>query len=57
MPPPPGGAELHGLPDDGEPAPSLFTAVQEQLGLKLESRKAAIDLVIVDHVEKTPSEN
>ena len=36
--------------------PSIFTAVQEQLGLKLESEKGPVDILIIDHVEK-PSEN
>jgi uncharacterized protein (TIGR03435 family) len=36
--------------------PTLFTAVQEQLGLKLESTKAPVDIIIVDHAEKA-SEN
>jgi uncharacterized protein (TIGR03435 family) len=35
---------------------SIFAAVQ-QLGLKLDSRKLPIDLIVVDSVEKTPTEN
>lgn len=34
----------------------IFEAV-EKLGLKLEPRKDAVDMIVVDHVEKTPSEN
>jgi uncharacterized protein (TIGR03435 family) len=32
--------------------PSLFTAVQEQLGLKLETQKAQVEIFVIDHVEK-----
>jgi uncharacterized protein (TIGR03435 family) len=32
--------------------PSLFTAVQEQLGLKLESTKAPVQILVIDHVER-----
>lgn len=44
----PGGAELTG--------PSLFSALQEQLGLKLESSKAPVETIVIDKVEK-PSAN
>ena len=58
-PPMPGGAEggtPH--PDNSGDAvgPSLFTAVQEQLGLKLESTKGMADVVVIDHID-LPSEN
>jgi uncharacterized protein (TIGR03435 family) len=37
--------------------PSLFTAVQEQLGLKLESKKGPVEVLVIDHVQKIPLEN
>ena len=36
--------------------PTLFSAIQEQLGLKLESAKGPLDTLVIDHVER-PSEN
>ena len=36
--------------------PSLFTAIQEQLGLKLESIRTPVDFFMIDSVD-TPSEN
>ena len=43
-------------PPADESRPSIFTAFQEQLGLKLESQKAPLDVLVVDHIEK-PSED
>jgi bla regulator protein blaR1 len=48
----PDAADGDSVPD----GPSIFTAVQEQLGLKLESSKAPVDAIVIDHIEK-PSPN
>src|ERR1039458_5324679 len=39
------------------PGPTIFEAVQQQLGLKLESKKGMVDVLVIDHAEKTPIEN
>lgn len=36
---------------------SIFTAIQEQLGLRLHSQKAPVSVLVIDHIEKTPTEN
>jgi uncharacterized protein (TIGR03435 family) len=48
VPPPPA--------DDANAAPGLFTAMREQLGLQLESKKTEVPVVVIDHVEH-PSPN
>jgi uncharacterized protein (TIGR03435 family) len=44
------------LGNEKNPLPSLFTAIEEQLGLKLEPMKGPVDVLVIDHVEK-PSAN
>jgi uncharacterized protein (TIGR03435 family) len=38
-------------------ASSVFTVIQEQLGLKLEPRKVPLDVLVVQHVERVPTDN
>lgn len=42
---------------DAMAPPDVFSAVQEQLGLKLEAKKIAVSMIVIDHVEKTPTGN
>lgn len=57
-----GGPEAFGLPPQAEPAPaadrgpSIFTAVQEQLGLRLDAQKGPVEVVVIENVEK-PTNN
>jgi uncharacterized protein (TIGR03435 family) len=46
-----------GTPVDSAVGPNLIVALQQQLGLKLEPRKAPLDVMVIDRVEKIPTEN
>ena len=48
-PPPPGAPPLPAVDPNG---PSLFAALQEQLGLKLESTRAPLEVLVIDRVER-----
>jgi uncharacterized protein (TIGR03435 family) len=43
--------------DEDSPMPTIFDALQKQLGLKLEPTKAMIEMMVIDHVDATPTEN
>ena len=40
-----------------DPAPGIFDAIQAQLGLKLTPKKVPVETLVIDHAEKTPTEN
>lgn len=42
---------------DSTPGPTIYTAIQEQLGLKLESRKGPVEVIVIDQAQKIPLEN
>jgi len=50
------GAKVPPPSDAADAPPPLFTAIQEQIGLKLEARKAPVPVLVIDHVEP-PSPN
>jgi bla regulator protein blaR1 len=53
---PKGPQSVESAPPPDASAPSIFTALQEQLGLRLESTKGPVDTIVIEHIEE-PSEN
>jgi uncharacterized protein (TIGR03435 family) len=51
------GTPSANLPEARAPLPTLFEVVRSQLGLNLELTKGPLELIVIDHVEKTPTEN
>jgi uncharacterized protein (TIGR03435 family) len=45
------------LPPDADTGPTLSEALQEQLGLKLDTTRGSIRILIIDHAEKIPTDN
>jgi bla regulator protein BlaR1 len=45
-----------GTDSDTDSGPSPFTAVQEQLGLKLQASRSPVEVLVIDHIDK-PSKN
>jgi len=46
-----------GAAPDATDRPALFTAIREQLGFRLDARRMPTDVIVIDHVERTPTEN
>lgn len=51
------GTGPNGIPTALESGPTLQQALQDQLGLRLESKKGPVDVIVVEHAEKLPTEN
>jgi uncharacterized protein (TIGR03435 family) len=55
--PRPEGAPRPEFHDESADAPSIFTSLQDKLGLRLDPRKAPVDIFVIDNAEKVPTEN
>ncbi len=56
-PPPPGGGDGRGPAPSESTGLSIYAAIQQELGLRLEAKKVPLENVIIDHIEKLPIEN
>ncbi len=46
-----------GIPRASDPAPTLTKAVETQLGLRMEPKKVPVDVLVIDHIDRSPVEN
>jgi uncharacterized protein (TIGR03435 family) len=53
----PGDGTQRPTSTDATASPSLFAALQEQLGLRLQARRLPIQILVIDHVERVPTDN
>lgn len=49
-----GGIPIASVPSG---APSIFGALKEQLGLQLEKKKVMVEIIVIDHIDESPTEN
>jgi len=57
LPPLPGGGGQAAAPEASDPGSSIESAIQDQLGLRLVKGKGPLEMIVVDHAEKTPTDN
>ena len=48
---------LNPPPADADAFPYLFTVLPDTLGLRLQARKVPVEMIVVDHVNRVPTEN
>ncbi|HUA62129.1 MAG TPA: TIGR03435 family protein, partial [Verrucomicrobiae bacterium] len=45
------------IAEAADPGPDFATALERQLGLRLEKKKVSVDIIVVDQIARTPTEN
>ncbi len=54
---PDGNTPLSGTPEPTDFNQMMISAIQSELGLRLESKKGQVEIIVVDHAERAPTEN
>jgi uncharacterized protein (TIGR03435 family) len=57
VPPPSGGGSVAGPLTGDESGPDMMTAIRQQLGLRLDAKKMPVEMIVIEHVDKVPTEN